>query len=167
MKDYGFELFWSDEDEGYIATCPDFPGLSAFGKSPEMALKEVRVALRLFIEEYKQREDQLPEPTKVISFSGQIRLRMPKELHSQLSKAADRSGVSLNTYLVSLLSERNAVKELVFELKDEMCKMSKEITQNKVLHHHYHHEVLVSQKVFTEYDSSEKGVDYGKITYNN
>jgi predicted RNase H-like HicB family nuclease len=94
MKDYGFELFWSDEDQGYIATCPDFPGLSAFGKSPDKALKEAYIAMELFIEDYEQRGEPLPEPTKVTAYSGQIRLRMPKELHSQLAKTAAKSGVS-------------------------------------------------------------------------
>ena len=53
MNKYGFKLFWSDEDEGYIATCPEFPTLSAFGETPESALTEAQTALDLFIEEFK------------------------------------------------------------------------------------------------------------------
>jgi hypothetical protein len=29
------EVFWSDDDEGYIAVVPDLPGCSGFGKTPE------------------------------------------------------------------------------------------------------------------------------------
>ena len=47
MEHYGFDVFWSKEDGGYIATCPDFPGLSAFGESEEQALSEGKAALRL------------------------------------------------------------------------------------------------------------------------
>lgn len=47
MEPYGFDVFWSEEDGGYIATCPDFPGLSAFGVSEEQALSEGKAALRL------------------------------------------------------------------------------------------------------------------------
>jgi len=30
---YSFNIEWSEEDEEYIATCPAFPGLSAFGET--------------------------------------------------------------------------------------------------------------------------------------
>lgn len=39
----------------------------------------------------------------MIPFSGQLRLRMPKGLHAELSQAAENDGVSLNTYPISLL----------------------------------------------------------------
>ena len=32
---YLVEVFWSDDDEGYIAVVPDLPGCSAFGATPE------------------------------------------------------------------------------------------------------------------------------------
>jgi predicted RNase H-like HicB family nuclease len=168
MKDYGYELFWSDEDEGYVVTCPDFLGLSAFGKTPEKALKEARVAMQLFIEDYKERGEQLPEPTKVPSYSGQIRLRMPKNLHAEVSKAAARSGVSLNTYLVSLLSERNAMNMIMFELNDKLSKLSGDMTKKDVVHHLHRHEVVVVQKgMSSQYYLSKKGAEYGEVTYNN
>lgn len=43
-----------------MATCPEYPGLSAFGDSPEEALSEAQIALELFIGTYK--EDGLPLP---------------------------------------------------------------------------------------------------------
>ena len=33
MTKYPIEVFWSDEDEGYIAVVPDLPGCSAWGKT--------------------------------------------------------------------------------------------------------------------------------------
>lgn len=42
-----------------------------------------------------------------IDFSGELRLRLPKELHKQLSIEADCQGVSLNQYLLFLLASRN------------------------------------------------------------
>jgi predicted RNase H-like HicB family nuclease len=50
MEHYGFDVFWSEEDGGYIATCPDFPGLSAFGETEEEALSEGKGAVRLLLE---------------------------------------------------------------------------------------------------------------------
>ena len=50
IQKYGFGIFWSDEDQGYIAICPDFPGLSAFGDTAEQALQEAKTILKLFAE---------------------------------------------------------------------------------------------------------------------
>lgn len=108
---YGLEIFWSAEDEGYIATCPDFPGLSAFGETREEAAKEAEIALGLFVEEYEEKGKPLPEPAGLDSFSGQLRLRMPKSLHRKLAESARREETSLNQYIVYLLSEQHGYRE--------------------------------------------------------
>ncbi len=61
---FSFALHWSDEDGGYIATCPEFLGLSAFGESPDEAIAEAQVALELMIETYRESGQSLPEPVK-------------------------------------------------------------------------------------------------------
>lgn len=38
------------------------------------------------------------------TYSGKLLLRMPKSLHRRLAEEADRENVSLNQYIVSLLS---------------------------------------------------------------
>lgn len=64
---YSFVLCWSDEDEGYIAKCPEFPGLSAFGETPPEAIAEAQVALELMIEAYQDSGKTLPEPLKSVA----------------------------------------------------------------------------------------------------
>ena len=44
MKDYHINIFYSEEDEGYIADIPDLKACSAFGDTPEEALREVQIA---------------------------------------------------------------------------------------------------------------------------
>jgi len=44
MKDYHINIFCSEEDEGYIADIPDLKYCSAFGDTPEEALREVLIA---------------------------------------------------------------------------------------------------------------------------
>ena len=39
---YTIQIFWSEEDAGFIAICRDFPGLSAFGESREEAFDNAR-----------------------------------------------------------------------------------------------------------------------------
>lgn len=43
MKDYHINIFYSEEDEGYIADIPDLKFCSAFGEIPEEALKELQI----------------------------------------------------------------------------------------------------------------------------
>jgi predicted RNase H-like HicB family nuclease len=50
MKDYHINIFYSEEDEGYIADIPDLQYCSAFGETPEEALKEVLVAKTAWLE---------------------------------------------------------------------------------------------------------------------
>lgn len=59
---YALQIFWSDEDEGFIAVCREFSGLSAFGETREDALREAQIALDLMIETYKKNNLPLPEP---------------------------------------------------------------------------------------------------------
>jgi predicted RNase H-like HicB family nuclease len=41
MKDYHINIFYSEEDEGYIADIPDLKYCSAFGSTVEEAVREV------------------------------------------------------------------------------------------------------------------------------
>lgn len=59
---YAITIRWSDEDGGFVATCVEFPGLSAFGETREDALREAQIALDAMIETYCQSGLPLPEP---------------------------------------------------------------------------------------------------------
>ncbi len=50
MKDYHINIFYSEEDEGYIADIPDLKFCSAFGNTPEEALKELQIAKAAWLE---------------------------------------------------------------------------------------------------------------------
>lgn len=102
---YSFNLRYSEEDAGYIAVCPEFPGLSAFGEYPEEAAKEAGTALELFIESYTEENKPLPEPNVVKEYSGQIRIRLPKSLHQRLAMQAEEEDTSINTLMIQYISE--------------------------------------------------------------
>ncbi len=60
---YLIEVFWSDEDNGYIAVVPDLPGCSAWGATPEEAIREIQDAIDAWLEACRQSGDPIPEPT--------------------------------------------------------------------------------------------------------
>lgn len=62
MNDYHINVFYSAEDECYIADIPDFPMCSAHGETPEEALREVLIARDAIIDVMKQAGQPIPEP---------------------------------------------------------------------------------------------------------
>lgn len=124
MNNYKFDLAWSVEDEGYIATCPEFVGLSAFGETANEALAEAQTALKLFVETYKEKGIPLPEAKTVQDYSGQIRTRLPKSLHGQAAKAAAEDGISLNQFIVLAVQTRvtgqEVARRISVEIKEQL-----------------------------------------------
>ena len=62
MSDYHINIFWSDEDECYVADIPDLEYCSAFGDTPGEALAEVEVAKKAWLEAARDRGQTPPEP---------------------------------------------------------------------------------------------------------
>lgn len=62
MKDYHINIFYSEEDGGYIADIPDLEACSAFGVTPEDALKEVQIAKDAWIEAARSEGKPIPSP---------------------------------------------------------------------------------------------------------
>jgi len=63
MTDYHINVFYSQEDEGYIADVPDLPHCTAFGETPEQALAEVLKAKAAWIEAAQAEGRTVPAPT--------------------------------------------------------------------------------------------------------
>jgi predicted RNase H-like HicB family nuclease len=53
---------WSEEDGGYIATFPDFPGISAFGVTIVEADREAQSITKPLIEAMRKQKDGIPLP---------------------------------------------------------------------------------------------------------
>jgi predicted RNase H-like HicB family nuclease len=62
VRDYHINIFYSEEDEGYIADIPDLKFCSAFGQTPGEALKEVLTAKALWLESAKAEGKPIPIP---------------------------------------------------------------------------------------------------------
>ncbi len=62
MSDYHINIFYSDEDHGYIADIPDLEACSAFGETPEDALREALMAKKLWLEAALAEGKPVPSP---------------------------------------------------------------------------------------------------------
>ena len=62
MSDYHINVFYSEEDGGYIADIPDLKSCSAFGETPEGALHEVLKAKQAWLKSARARRKTVPAP---------------------------------------------------------------------------------------------------------
>ena len=62
MYKYEIILYWSNDDEAFIAEVPELPGCMAHGNSQGAALKNVNDAMRLWIDTAREFGDPIPQP---------------------------------------------------------------------------------------------------------
>jgi predicted RNase H-like HicB family nuclease len=62
MHKYEIIIYWSNEDNTFIAEAPELPGCMAHGSIPEDALKNAHEAIQLWIDTAKEFGDPIPEP---------------------------------------------------------------------------------------------------------
>jgi predicted RNase H-like HicB family nuclease len=62
MSDYHINVFYSDEDDAYVADIPDLKSCSAFGASPEEAVREVLIAKEAWLETARKHRKPIPKP---------------------------------------------------------------------------------------------------------
>lgn len=88
MNKYTIEIFWSDDDNGYIAIAHDLPSCNAFGETQEEALHEIRDAITAWLEACQASGEPIPEPSRLDVFDYkdrvyQQRLQILDELAAQ------------------------------------------------------------------------------------
>jgi antitoxin HicB len=105
MLKYSMQLFWSEEDGEYVALIPEIPGLNALAETAEAAAREAEVVTGMYLEHMQEIGEEPPRPQMLSSYSGEIRVRMPRTLHQRLAGRALMENVSLNTLMVTLLAE--------------------------------------------------------------
>ena len=62
MRDYHINIFYSEEDEGYIADIPDLQACTAFGHTPAEALAQVEIAKKTWLEAAQAEGKPIPQP---------------------------------------------------------------------------------------------------------
>ena len=62
MHKYGIILYWSNEDEVFVAEAPELPGCMAHGDDQETALRNVKDAMLFWVERAQELGRLVPEP---------------------------------------------------------------------------------------------------------
>lgn len=93
---------------GYFAKVEELEGCMTQGETYEETFKNIREAMELWLEDALEDGAKIPEPDiDGEEYSGKFVVRLPKTLHRKLARNAHKENVSLNQYVVFLLSERN------------------------------------------------------------
>ena len=104
MKDpthrYLIRLYWSDDDEGYVAEVPALRGCVAVGDTPQKAVREIAIAMKLWLGSANRHGDPIPEPDMA---REEIQRFAP---FLNLSKLARRAG--LNNHTLASKLRRNS-----------------------------------------------------------
>jgi predicted RNase H-like HicB family nuclease len=62
MYRYETIIYWSEEDQSFVADVPELPGCMAHGKSPDDALKNAQEAIQLWMDTASEFGDPIPQP---------------------------------------------------------------------------------------------------------
>lgn len=117
---YSFRVLWSNEDVAFVATCPEFEGVSGFGETPEAALAEAQTSLDLAAKVAAEERWPLPQPLELSEFSGQFRLRIPRSMHALLAQRAQDEGVSQNTLATTFVAHGLGQLDVLANLRREI-----------------------------------------------
>ncbi len=100
------EMLSEKDGGGYLISYPDLPGCVSDGDTIEEAIAMGEDARKAWIETRFEQGLDIPEPfSHSKNYSGRIALRTPRSLHRKLIEGAEKEGVSLNQYLVYILSK--------------------------------------------------------------
>ncbi|MDD4665526.1 MAG: toxin-antitoxin system HicB family antitoxin [Clostridia bacterium] len=134
----------SDEDGGgWFAEIPDLKGCYSDGSTQEEALNNINNAKEAWIKTALKRGQEIPLPSidpDEEEYSGKFTLRLPKFLHRELTKAASKEDISLNSYILYLLS---------FNFGKTQPSKDKSVIQNVLI---YSAPPTLSRKRYEEYD---------------
>jgi len=62
MYKYETIIYWSEEDQSFIADVPELPGCMAHGSSPDETLANAQEAMQLWLDTAREFGDPIPEP---------------------------------------------------------------------------------------------------------
>jgi predicted HicB family RNase H-like nuclease len=102
-EDYTYKVFYSPEDEEFVATVSEFPSLAVLEEDQKAAFDGIVKAVAYLVEDMEKSGEEAPEPFSRKVYSGTISLRMPPSVHRKLSREAKEEGISVSRLINSKL----------------------------------------------------------------
>jgi len=106
LKEPYARILIPDEEGGFCAEILEFPGCFADGETPSEAFANLEKAAESWIQASIEQGHEIPPPSSNTGFSGKIALRIPRSMHRQAVRIAERDGTSLNQFLLGAIAAR-------------------------------------------------------------
>lgn len=123
---YPFNVI-ADPDGGYVIEFPDLKGCLTQADTLDEVGPMAAEARELWLEAAYESGIAIPLPSHPEEYSGKFNLRVPRSLHRQLVKSAEEDGVSLNHYVVTLLAQGDAVRQVEQHLDRRLDSISRQV----------------------------------------
>jgi predicted RNase H-like HicB family nuclease len=65
LLNYSVLLRWSEEDNAWVATVPEWLGLSALGKTRAVAVREIETVIKMAMDVFAEDKEQPPKPNVI------------------------------------------------------------------------------------------------------
>lgn len=102
-----------DESGLYFAEVEELPGCMTQGDTKKDVLEKIEEAKRGWLTVAIKKGIEIPLPEELKEYSGKFVVRVPKYLHRRLVSQAKKESISLNQLVVSILSERISLREIM------------------------------------------------------
>ncbi len=99
-----YKLMSTTAEGDVIVAIPELPGCWTAAETEAAALAQLPEAMGVWFESALVRDEPIPAPFPERDPSGNILVQMPEVLHEHLMHQAQREGVSLNQWIVTLLA---------------------------------------------------------------
>ncbi|MDA2928480.1 type II toxin-antitoxin system HicB family antitoxin [Acidobacteria bacterium AH-259-O06] len=123
-----------DERGGYTAEILEFRGCFSEGNACEEAYCNLEEAAFNWVKSALEQELKIPAPFSSDGYSGRVALRLPKSLHKQAVKMAQRDGVSLNQFIVTSIATRAGSYDFLQELEQQASETFRMLANFQVLY---------------------------------
>lgn len=104
MDKYTYRVSYSEDDKEYVGLCAEFPSLSWLDASRDKAFAGIQALVGEVVEDMRNADEDIPEPLALRKYSGKFMVRVPPEVHRDLSILASENNISLNRLVSSKLS---------------------------------------------------------------
>lgn len=100
-RSYTYRVFWSAEDQEFVATVLELPGLSNLAATQAEAIDGMVDVVRAALEIMREEGREVPVPFGSRTFSGKLSLRIAPEEHRRIAMEAAAEGVSINQLIAA------------------------------------------------------------------
>lgn len=109
-----------EEEGGFSAEILEFPGCFAEGETASEAYEALERAARSWVEAALEQGQEIPEPFNNQGYGGKVALRLPRSIHRQITKMAERDATSLNQFLVAAISMRVGAEDAYTRIAERL-----------------------------------------------